>query len=206
MVGVVLAPHYSVLSVGDYISRAAKAAEALSIRSNFVERWGDDDALIELLADRVTAAIERLGGPERSTEVVFTAHSLPERILELGDHYADELSTTATLVARRAGVSHFRTGWQSAGRTPEPWLGPDLLPLLSTLAEEGVTDVVVCPAGFTSDHLEVLYDLDIEAAARARELGLGFTRTSSLNDEPKLGALLAHRVVDLDPDGQGSSS
>ena len=199
MIGVVLAPHYSVLSVGDYIERAAAAAARHDLRAEFVMRWGDDEALVALLAARVAEALDELGGPPATTEVVFTAHSLPTRVLELGDRYPDELLSTASLVARRAGLTRFRTGWQSAGRTPEPWLGPDLLQLMATVAAEGVTHLVVCPAGFTSDHLEVLYDLDIEARVRAHELGLGFVRTRSLNDDPELGRLLARHVVALVP-------
>ena len=100
----------------------------------------------------------------------------------------EQLRATASAVAERAGVEPWRVAWQSAGRTPEPWLGPDVLAVLDELAEAGVPGVLVCPAGFVSDHLEVLYDLDIEARTRADELGIAFARTPSLNDDPKLCA------------------
>ncbi len=205
IVGLVLAPHYSALSVGEYVERARARAAALEITSRFIESWHDEPVLIDLLATRVLDALGRLGAtdpvPPRRVEVVVSAHSLPARILELGDPYLDQLATTAALVAERAGLAargvRWRTGWQSAGRTTETWIGPDILELLPQLAAEGVTDVVVCPAGFTSDHLEVLYDLDIDAAALAARLGIGFARTASLNDDPALADALAAKIVAL---------
>jgi ferrochelatase len=195
LVGLVLAPHYSPLSVGEYIERAAERAAERGMEAAFVERWHDDDALVDVLAERVGDAVSSLGvARSERLELVVTAHSLPERILAAGDRYPDELQATAELVAARAGIASFRTGWQSAGRTPEPWLGPDILELLAMLADEGVDVVVVCPAGFTSDHLEVLYDLDVDASRVAAELGLRFARTASLNDEPRVAAALARRV------------
>jgi len=197
-VGLVLAPHYSALSVGEYVGRAQRHADALGVASAFVERWGAEPALVEVLAERVRAAIDSVApGPGARCELVVTAHSLPVRILEMGDPYPDELRETAELVAARAGATSFRTGWQSAGRTSEPWLGPDILEVLRELATEGAEAVVVCPAGFTSDHLEVLYDLDVDASALASELGLRFARTPSLDDEPRVAAALARRVADL---------
>ena len=195
IVGLVLAPHYSAMSVGEYIERARQCAEEHGIESAFVERWHDDPALVEVLAERVAAAIAALGLPPGARlELIVSAHSLPERILATGDHYPDELLETAKLVAERAAVTSFRTGWQSAGRTPEPWLGPDILEVLRALRSEGVDAVVVCPAGFTADHLEVLYDLDVEASALAATIGLRFARTASLNDEPRIAAALARRI------------
>ncbi|HVC26334.1 MAG TPA: ferrochelatase [Acidimicrobiales bacterium] len=198
LVGLVLAPHYSALSVGEYIERAGHRAGELGIETAFVERWGADPVLVEVLAERVRAAVDGLElAPGSRLELVVSAHSLPVRILEMGDPYPDELRETAELVAARAGADRFRTGWQSAGRTPEPWLGPDILELLRDLAAEGVDAVVVCPAGFTSDHLEVLYDLDVEASRLAMNLGMRFARTPSLNDEPRVAAALARRIHDL---------
>lgn len=198
LVGLVLAPHYSALSVGEYLARAASRAAGHGIEAVFVERWHDDPVLVEVLAERVGEAVASLGvGPGEHLELVVSAHSLPERILAMGDRYPEELHETAELVAARSGVAHFRTGWQSAGRTPEPWLGPDILELLAVLSREGVDAVVVCPAGFTSDHLEVLYDLDVEASRAAAELGIRFARTASLNDEPRVAAALARHVQRL---------
>ncbi len=199
IVGLVLAPHYSRLSVGDYLARARVRAEAAGLPSTFVESWHDEPALVEVLAERVTEAFASLpahaDGRRARPELVVTAHSLPSRILEDGDPYPDQLAETAALVAERAGVARWRTGWQSAGRTPESWLGPDILEIIARLADEGVTSVVVCPAGFTSDHLEVRYDLDVEASSLARRLGLGFARTESVNDEPRVARALALRVA-----------
>jgi len=199
LVGLVLAPHYSALSVGEYVARARERAEGHGMTSAFVERWHDDPVLVQVLAERVHEAVESLGqAASGRLEVLFTAHSLPERILTTGDRYPEELAETARLVAGRLGISAYRIGWQSAGRTPEPWIGPDVLTLLPSLKAEGVEAVVVCPAGFTSDHLEVLYDLDIEARRVAVRLGLAFARTASLNDEPRVAAALARRVLALD--------
>jgi ferrochelatase len=109
----------------------------------------------------------------------------------MGDPYADEITQTALVVAERAGVQRWSTAWQSAGRTPEPWLGPDILDVIRTKAGDGVPGVLVCPCGFVSDHLEVLYDLDVDAARVAAEAGIAFARTRSLNDDPALCRTLA---------------
>lgn len=199
IVGLVLAPHYSSMSVGEYIGRAREHADARGVPSNYVERWGANPTLIEVLAERTLDAIVALGRTAEGVEVVITAHSLPLRVLESGDPYPAELAETAALIAERASLPHWRTGWQSAGRTSEAWLGPDILEELDRLAAEGAEAVVVCPAGFTSDHLEVCYDLDVEAKARAEALGLAFARTASLNDEPRIAAALADLVIAADP-------
>jgi ferrochelatase len=191
-VGVVLAPHYSRLSVGEYEARADAAAGDL-LDLAMVRSWHESPPYIDALTERVRAALASLPDP---TEVVFTAHSLPTRILEDGDPYPDQLRATAEAVAARVGVERWRVAWQSAGRTPEPWIGPDLLQVLDELAATDVKGVLVCPAGFTSDHLEVLYDLDIEARAHAEKLGLAFARTASLNDDPRLCAAVAAAVLE----------
>ncbi len=207
LVGLVLAPHDSALSVGEYVERATAAATAQQMRSVFLRSWHDEPALVAALAARVRDAAGSLGydladaaACER-LEVVFTAHSLPARILQSGDPYPAQLAETAELVARRCGLTRHRVGWQSAGRTAEAWIGPDILELLPTLAREGAQAVVVCPAGFTSDHLEILYDLDVDARRLAERLSLGFARTASLNDDPDVFAALARRVHALDPGG-----
>jgi protoporphyrin/coproporphyrin ferrochelatase len=194
-VSLVLAPHFSALSVGQYLERAADAAGHLRVRD--VTAWWDRPALIELLAERVRAAT-----PEgRRTMLLVTAHSLPERALKI-DHptYEEQLRATGELVAAAAGVpaDGWRIAWQSAGRTPEPWIGPDILDVIRSLAAEadGVEHVVVCPAGFTSDHLEVLYDVDIEARGVAESVGLTLSRTESLNDDPRFLSLLADLVLE----------
>jgi ferrochelatase len=189
--GVVLAPHYSRLSVGEYEERA-RAAAGDGVDFRMVRSWHDAPSYVQALTERVRAALTSL--PD-STEVVFTAHSLPTRILDDGDPYPAQLRETAEAVATRAGVERWRVAWQSAGRTAEPWIGPDVLDVLDELAKDGTKGMLVCPAGFTSDHLEVLYDLDVEARRRADALGLAFARTASLNDDPLLCEAVAGAVL-----------
>jgi ferrochelatase len=174
IVGIVLAPHYSRLSVEGYRERLVDVlADRAELR--FVESWHVHEPYLDVLADRVRG---------EAGHVVFTAHSLPARILESGDPYQDQLLETARLVAERAGLERWSFAYQSASATGEPWLGPDLLEELDTLAAGGVTRVLVCPIGFVSDHLEILWDIDVEARERAAELGLDLERIESLNDDP----------------------
>jgi ferrochelatase len=192
-VSLVLAPHFSALSVGQYLERAADASGHLKVRD--VTAWWDRPALIDLLAERVREATP----PGKRTMLLVTAHSLPERALKI-DHptYEEQLRATGELIAAAAGVAggDWRIAWQSAGRTPEPWIGPDILEVIRSLPDEGVEHVVVCPAGFTSDHLEVLYDVDIEARGVAESVGLTLSRTASLNDDPRFLTLLADLVLE----------
>jgi ferrochelatase len=196
-VGIVLAPHYSVMSVGSYIARAREAAEAEGIRMAFVESYHLHPKLIEAIAIRLREALARFGGPEeqRRVKVLFSAHSLPERILSMGDPYVDQLMATSRAAAEAAGVADWEFTWQSAGRTNEPWLGPDILETLDRLAGEGVKAVLSAPIGFVSDHLEVLYDLDIEAKQFAAERGIRFERIGMLNDDPLYIGALAELVT-----------
>ena len=127
--------------------------------------------------------------------MLFTAHSLPKRILELGDTYPDQLQDSADQIANAAGLKHYEIAWQSAGRTPDPWIGPDILDVVGGLPERGISAVVVCPVGFVADHLEVLYDVDIEAMNVANQIGVALTRTRSLNADPAFTAILAEAVV-----------
>ena len=200
IVGLVLAPHYSSYSIGQYLDRVRAAAEPHGIPVVGIESWAREDAFIGFLADDMRARLAAM--PER-TKVLFTAHSLPERIINAGDPYPDELRATAELVAERAGLtrwSQWSIAWQSAGRTPEPWIGPDILEVIDTMAathgtDEPVDGVLVCACGFVADHLEVLFDLDIEAAGRAASHGLAFARTACVNDDTAVMAALARRVV-----------
>lgn len=192
VVGLVLAPHYSALSVGQYHQRAAAACG----RGTYVgiERWHTHPLLIELLAERVVEARRRLP-PAVAVETLVTAHSLPERALTLDTpSYPDQLAHTGEAIAARAGLSRWRLAWQSAGRTPEPWIGPDILEVIRALPAAGVEAVLVCPAGFVSEHLEVLYDIDIEARQVAEEVGLRLARTTSLDDDPQFVAMLADTI------------
>jgi ferrochelatase len=178
IVGVVLAPHYSRGSIGEYTER---------LRHPTIESWHDLPEWLDFQATAVRASLERL---PRASTVVFTAHSLPERVLD-GDPYPDQLAASAAEIAARAGVHDWSLAWQSAGRTPAPWRGPDILDVITGLSHEGV---LVCPQGFTSDHLEVLYDLDVAAHAHARAIGIAFARTAMVNDDATVLTALAARV------------
>ncbi|HYY31974.1 MAG TPA: ferrochelatase [Gaiellaceae bacterium] len=181
IVGLVLAPHYSAISIGGY-RRQLEEAVAGRAELLFVDSWHDHEPLIDLLAERVRGA----GG-----HVVFTAHSLPARILDEGDPYRDQLLETSRLIAERAGIGNWSFAFQSASATGEPWLGPDILEELERLHGKGAEDVLVAPIGFVSDHLEILWDIDVEAREKAAELGLELDRIESLNDDPAFIAGLA---------------
>lgn len=191
-VALVLAPHYSALSVGQYLERAVAATAGAELRP--VRSWHLEPGLVDLLAERVVDALRRFPD-ERRVELLITAHSLPERVLAMNDPYPEQLRETAEAVAAAARVDRWRLAWQSAGRTPEPWLGPDILDVVRTLPAAGAEGVVVCPAGFVADHLEVLYDVDVEAKAVAASVGLRLVRTASLNDDPRFLDVLADVVM-----------
>jgi protoporphyrin/coproporphyrin ferrochelatase len=194
IVGLVLAPHWSRTSTGAYHDRAAAAAAEAGTAYRHVGAWHDEPAWLDAMAQRVRAT--RAGMPE-ATKVLFTAHSLPERVLD-GDPYPDQLWESARAIADRAALDRWygwSLAWQSAGRTPEPWRGPDVTEAIAELGTTGrAAGVLVCPQGFAADHLEVLYDLDIAAAGVAADAGLAFGRTDSLNDEPSVMAALARRA------------
>jgi len=192
-VGLVLAPHYSRFSIGQYVERVEKAAaEQGAPAFTFIESYATHPAFVEFTAGRVRDALRHV--PDAT--VVFSAHSLPKRILETGDPYPQELRSTADAVAGRLGIADYRVAWQSAGRTGEEWLGPDVSDLLRDLAAAGVRAVVSCPVGFVSDHLEVLYDIDVEATAVAEQVGVTLVRTESPNDHPEFVTALAEVVKD----------
>jgi ferrochelatase len=184
VVGLVLAPHYSSLSIAGY---REQLEHALADRAElvFVDSWHDEPGFVDLLAERVRGT---------NAHVVFTAHSLPARILETGDPYKDQLLETSQLVAERAALATWSFSFQSESETGEPWLGPDILDHLEELHARGVTDVLVCPVGFVADHLEIRWDLDHEAAEKARELGIGFRRIEMPNAEPAFVRVLAGLV------------
>jgi ferrochelatase len=180
--GLVLAPHYSALSIKGYRDQLE---DALAGRASlaFVESWHTEPGFVELLADRVRGT---------SAHVVFSAHSLPERILAMGDPYKSQLLETSALVAGAAGLGDaWSFSFQSESPTGEPWLGPDILDHLAALHDAGVDDVLVCPVGFVSDHLEIRWDLDVEARERAAELGLRLDRIEMPNADPAFVRVLA---------------
>lgn len=197
-VGIVLAPHYSTMSVGSYIKRAKETAEEIGLRMSFIESYHLHPKLIEAFAKRVSAKLDAFaetGAQRDEVKVLFSAHSLPERILSMGDPYRDQLLETSEAVAAATGVTNWQFTWQSAGRTAEPWLGPDVLETMKELSENDVRYMLVSPLGFVSDHLEVLYDLDIEAQEVAGELDVRLMRIDSLNTDPLYMETLADCVV-----------
>ncbi|MGA0229898.1 MAG: ferrochelatase [Ilumatobacteraceae bacterium] len=198
IVGLVLAPHYSSYSIGQYLGRARAVAEPAGVPVGGVDSWATEPAFIDFISADLERRLETVPTGSR---VLFTAHSLPQRIIDGGDPYPDELRATAVAVAERLGLEEGRDwsiAWQSAGRTPEPWIGPDILEVIDSLADEGsVPGVVVSAVGFVADHLEVLYDLDIEAANRAAARGLAFARTACVNDDAAVMGALADRVISV---------
>lgn len=197
-VGLVLAPQFSALSVAKYQQKVADGLELYRGRIAFehVGSYHDHPGLVGAFAARVEDGLARWPEDERErVHVVFSAHSLPRRLLDSGDPYETQCLETARLVAERAGVAD-RWSWayQSAGRTPEPWAGPDLSEHLAELAAGGVRDVVSVPVGFVSDHVEILFDIDVQARAAAEELGMRLERPPALNDDPVFVAALADLV------------
>ena len=196
IIALVLAPHYSSYSIGQYVGRATEAALPHGITVIGIDSWATEPAFIRFIANDMEQ--KRSNMPAR-TRVLFTAHSLPQRIIDGGDPYPQELHATATAVAKQLNMNEgtdWGIAWQSAGRTPEPWIGPDILAVLQEIADTKSADgVVVSACGFVADHLEVLYDLDIEAQHLADKLGLAFARTACVNDDADVMTALAHRVV-----------
>ena len=184
LVGLVLAPHYSRMSIGGYRRLLDDAVDGRA-EILFVESWHDVPGFVAFLADRVR---------DTDAHVVFTAHSLPARILDEGDPYRDQLLETAQLVADSAGVDDWSFSFQSESPTGEPWLGPDILDHLADLSARGVERVLVCPVGFVSDHLEIRWDIDTEAQDKARELGLELDRIEMPNDDPRFVRVLGDIV------------
>ena len=183
IVGLVLAPHYSALSIEGYRDQLDGAVDGAQLE--FVGSWHLEPGFIELLADRVRGT---------GAHVVFTAHSLPARILEMGDPYKDQLLETSEAIARSAGLPDWSFSFQSESPTGEPWLGPDILDHLEELRAQGVDHVLVCPVGFVSDHLEIRWDIDVEAQEKAAELGIRLERIEMPNADPAFVRTLAQIV------------
>jgi protoporphyrin/coproporphyrin ferrochelatase len=181
VVGLVLAPHYSRLSIAGYQTQLEEAVRGRA-EIAFVESWHTEPGFISFLADRVRGT---------DAHVVFTAHSLPARILNEGDPYAEQLLETSRLIAQIAALREWSFSYQSESATGEPWLQPDILDHLTALRTDGVEEVLVCPIGFVSDHLEIRWDLDVEAAERGRELGIRYDRIEMPNADPDFIRVLA---------------
>jgi ferrochelatase len=195
VVAIPLAPHYSRMSIGAYERALEEGRGPLEVA--MVREWYDHPRFLDAVAERVRSALERFEPSLREgIPLLFTAHSLPERILTDGDPYHVQLQVSVAGVLARLGTTSQRAwfAYQSAGRTPEPWLGPDAGAILEQLASQQERNLVLCPIGFVSDHLEVLYDVDVEYQTLARSRGLRLERTDSLNASPLLIEALADLV------------
>ena len=192
LVGIVMAPHYSSMSVGAYEKKLLEAAGD-DVATALVRSWWEQPRFLDAVATHLTEALQRFSRP-RDVQVIFTAHSLPQRILAAGDPYPDELLASAKQVAQRLRLKDWRFAYQSAGATSEPWLGPDAEEIMTELAKSGHNAILLVPIGFVCDHVEILYDIDVEYQALAQRLGVQLERTKSLNDDPGLVAAVTEVV------------
>lgn len=197
-VSIVLAPHYSTFSVKSYNGRANEHAEKIGGPKIYnIDSWYDHPKFIQYWADQITKTMSAITEEaQEKAVVIFSAHSLPEKILQFGDPYPDQLQETADLIAKEAGIKHYTIGWQSEGNTPDPWIGPDVQDLTRDLYKaEGYTSMIYCPVGFVADHLEVLYDNDIECKIVTDELGINYYRPEMPNAKPEFIDCLANVVL-----------
>jgi ferrochelatase len=190
VIGLPMAPQFSTLSVQKY-NDAARAALPAAMTFDAVGSYHTHPLLVEAFAERV-----RTAEPRRDERVIFTAHALPVRAIAAGDPYADEVAATARAVAASAGVATYRLAYQSAGRTPEPWTGPDLGSVIAEESGNGFRKFFIVPIGFVCDHTEILFDIDVQASQTARELATALRRTESLNTSPTFIRLLEQLVRD----------
>lgn len=195
---VVLAPHYSRYSLEGYRKyiKQALAADGRTLELDFIESWHNNPHYHDLMLERIAAARTQLPADVRDDALVlFSAHSLPEKIVALGDPYPDYLRDSARAIATRGGIDRWDFCYQSAGQTGEPWLGPDILDKLETLHAQGTRAVVSVPFGFVAEHLEVLWDIDTEAQDKAGELGMALTRIQMPNADAAFVAVVADVIA-----------
>lgn len=197
-VSIVLAPHYSTFSVKSYNERAKETADKYNITMSSVEDWYNETGFIKYWADQIRAVYNRMTDAERAKAcLVVSAHSLPEKILQHGDPYPEQLAETARLISEETGIKDYAIGWQSEGNTPDPWLGPDVQDLTRDLHEEkGYETFVYAPVGFVSDHLEVLFDNDYECKVVCDEIGAKYYRPEMPNTDPLFIDTLAKVVLE----------
>lgn len=197
-VGLVLAPHYSSMSIGRYWAKIDEAQKmhGTDIKFSFVNSWYQQPNFLQAVENHVRAGFEKFAPEVRDqVKLVFSAHSLPARLLKMGDPYDDELKTNARLIAERLGKVDWMFSYQSAAHTGEPWLGPQIEDVVTDLAKEGYKYMLVAPIGFVCDHVEILYDLDIEAKQIAQEHGLQLERIESMNSDPLFIEAIAEAVI-----------
>ncbi len=197
-VSIVLAPHFSTFSIKSYNGRIKEEAEKLgNLKITSVESWYTEPKFIQYWSDKVKEAFATMSEEQREKAcLIVSAHSLPEKIKTMGDPYEDQLKETADLIAQAAGVENYSVGWQSAGQTPEPWIGPDVQDLTKDLHEEkGYTTFVYTPVGFVAEHLEVLYDNDYECKVVCDEIGATYVRPEMPNAQPQFIDAMADVVL-----------
>ncbi len=194
VVGLVMAPHYSQMSIGAYFKRAAEAGSPIRIHQ--ITSWNTLPGYLDALEDRITTALQKFPEDIRDqVPVIFTAHSLPERIRSWDDPYERELQETVSKLRERFPNQPWEWAYQSAAMTADPWLGPDASEVIARLHDEGVNDVLICPIGFICEHVEILYDIDVEFQQQAKELGMHLERVEMLNDHPLMLEGLAGMVL-----------
>lgn len=189
IVVLVMAPHYSKMSIGKYMTIVEETIHKNNYSFNVkkILNWHDHPKFIEGLQQKIKDSEQKFSSEEwKNKTVVFTAHSLPERILQWNDPYPEQLNETSKLIAKGLGIEKWKFAFQSAGRTPEPWLGPDILKMIDQLADAEEKSILICVVGFIADHLEVIYDIDIEAKPYAEKKGIHLERINMLNDDPML--------------------
>ncbi|MFZ4451873.1 ferrochelatase [Salibacterium aidingense] len=193
---IVLAPHFSTFSIKSYNGRAKEESERMNgPELHCVESWYDEPKFIEYWVDQVKRTMEQTQAGEKAC-VIFSAHSLPEKIIQAGDPYPEQLEETARLIAEGAGITDYAIGWQSEGNTPDPWLGPDVQDLTKDLYQKyGYTAFVYCPVGFVADHLEVLFDNDVECKEACAEVGASYYRPEMPNAKPEFIDALADTIL-----------
>ena len=202
-VGLILAPHFSTRSVAEYYGYVDEAQRELgtSISVERIDQWHLFPPFLAAVGRRIEEQLAAFP-PDADVTVVFTAHSVPEKVLESGDPYPEQLRETTEALVASLGIERWTFSYQSAGRTADPWLGPDLVDTIHRLGGEGVRNVLVASIGFVSDHLEILYDIDYEAQLAARDEGITLRRTAMLNASPDfvdgLAALVRERVHDVE--------
>ncbi len=194
-----MAPHYSLLSIGAYNKKLDDASAPIVFAR--IDRWGLLYGYLEALAGRVDEALQRFPADERAdVQIIFTAHSLPQRIREWNDPYPDELAATGTALMQRLGEHPYHFAYQSAAISPDPWLGPDAGQIIAELAAQGKKNVLIVPVGFVCEHVEILYDVDVVFKRQAESLGLRLERIEMLNTAPQmidgLAALVRARAID----------
>ncbi|MBE7552091.1 MAG: ferrochelatase [Anaerolineales bacterium] len=197
-VGIVMAPHYSSMSIGRYWTKIEEAQQmhGTAIKFSFVNSWYRQPKFLQAVENHVRAGYQKFAPEVRDkVKLVFSAHSLPARLLKMGDPYDDELKTNAQIIAERLGNVDWMFSYQSAAHTGEPWLGPQIEDVVMDLAKEGYKHVLVAPIGFVCDHVEILYDIDIEARQIAQEHGMQLERIESMNSDPLFIEAIADAVV-----------